>query len=199
MNTHSNAHNVINKWLHPGWGLITERKRCAVWRSNQLLIKPPCFLSDDPILNNNQRQSREEGGEGRGGSRRLDMQLCESCSGEDKPWLPNWNHLVGFNLFFISRPHCCTCCTKLCTYRLHFCFITQFKCQREMSTSWDKKQRFPILIDSGVWHLCPHNGGCCRQARPLWLVSVWSERAGFTLTPLQLHISAYVNTHGCNS
>lgn len=37
-------------------------------------------------------------------ARRLDTQLCESYSGEDKTRQPNWNHLVRCNLFSCREP-----------------------------------------------------------------------------------------------
>ncbi|MEQ2203506.1 hypothetical protein XENOCAPTIV_000022 [Xenoophorus captivus] len=63
-------------------------------------------LSDDPILNNNQRWGRQE--ERRFGC--LDMQLYESCSSQDKHKPLHWNHLVKFNLFSCQDTCCCTFC-----------------------------------------------------------------------------------------
>lgn len=73
------------------WINNKEKTLCSsVKLESIILIKALDFLSDDPILINNQRG---------GGSQCLDTQLCESSSSEDKPWLPNWNHLVRSNLF----------------------------------------------------------------------------------------------------
>lgn len=90
------------------------------------LIKAPHFLSDDPILKNNQRL---RGGWGVSGC--LDMQLCESCGSEDKPWLLNWNHLVRFNLFSSQDPAAVPAVLlnpALTDFLSTVSFITEFKC-----------------------------------------------------------------------
>lgn len=113
--------------------------RSSVALESIKLIKGPHFLSDDPILNNNQRLRREREGRGSGC---LDMQLCESCSSEDKPWLLNWNHLVRFNLFSSGDPTAVPAVLlnpALTDFLSTVSFVAELKCRREMSTNRVKR------------------------------------------------------------
>lgn len=86
MLTHtSNTITHCNYWMiRPRlWINNKDKMLCSsVALESIILIKAPDFLSDDPIFNNNQRLTKGVGVGG--GSRCLDMQLCESCRSEEK-------------------------------------------------------------------------------------------------------------------